>query len=184
MRLFLFRTIHDMALMIDRERAGRSDPSAAIFDSQTVKAPAAGGSRGYDGAKKTVGRKRHIAVDTDGRLLMVNLTTANISDSAGAQVVIDALRKRWPWIKHLFADGAYDRRQMLDKVALLDFVVEIVRRSDPGFILLPRRWIVERTFGWLTRYRRLVRDYEARLDVSEAMIWAPTSTFWLTGSAA
>ncbi len=93
-RLFLFRMIHDVALMIDRERAGRSEPSAAILDSQTIKAPAAGGSRGYDGAKKTVGRKRHIAVDTDGRLLMVNLTTANIADSTGAQTVIDALRKR------------------------------------------------------------------------------------------
>lgn len=77
-RLLLFRTIHDVALMI------------------TAGVPAAGGTRGYDGAKKTVGRKRHIAVDTDGRLLMVNLTTADISDSAGAQMVVDALRKRWP----------------------------------------------------------------------------------------
>lgn len=171
-RLLLFRTIHDVALMIDRGRAGRDQPSAAILDSQTVKAPAAGGTRGYDGAKRTVGRKRHIAVDTDGRLLMVNLTTADISDSAGAHAVIDALRKRWPWIRHLFADGAYDRRQMLDKAAFLDFVVEIVRRSDPGFAILPKRWVVERTFGWLTQYRRLVRDYEARIDVSEAMIYA------------
>jgi len=81
---------------------------------------------------------------------MVNLTTADISDSAGAQAVLGAVRKRWPWVKHLFADGAYDRRQ------LLDFVVEIVRRNDPGFKILPRRWVVERTFGWLTRYRRLV----------------------------
>ena len=94
-RLLLFRTIHDVALMIDRERTGRDQPSAATLDSQTVKAPAAGGTRGHDGAKKTVGRKRHIAVDTDGRLLMVNLATPNISDSAAAQVVIDALRRRW-----------------------------------------------------------------------------------------
>jgi putative transposase len=174
-RLFLFRMIHDVALMIDRERVGRAEPSAAILDSQTVKVPAAGGSRGYDGAKKTVGRKRHVAVDTEGRLLMVNLTPADIADSTGAQAVIDALRQRWPWIKHLFADGAYDRRQMLDKAAFLDFIVEIVRRSDPGFNVLPRRWVVERTFGWLTRYRRLVRDYEARLDVSEAMIYLAMS---------
>lgn len=107
---------------------------------------------------KIVGRKRHIAVDTDGRLLMVNLTTADIFDRAGAQAIFDVLAKRWPWIKHLFADGAYDRRQLLDKTAFLDFVVEIVRRNDPGFKILPRRWVVERTFGWLTRYRRLVRD--------------------------
>ena len=174
-RMLLFRTIHDVAVMTDRERQGReASPSAGILDSQTVKAPAAGGTRGFDAAKKTVGRKRHVAVDTDGRLLMVNLTTADISDSAGAQAILDALRKRWPWIKHLFADGAYDRRQLLDKAAFLDFIVEVVRRTDaePGFKLIPRRWVVERSIGWLTRYRRLVRDYEARLDVSEAMIYA------------
>src|SRR5246127_728658 len=108
-RLLLFRTIHDIALMVDRERAGREpSPPAGIADSQTVKAPAAK-TRGYDAGEKIVGRKRHIVVDTDGRLLMVNLTTADISDSAGAQMILDAIRKRWPWVKHLFADGAYDR---------------------------------------------------------------------------
>ena len=171
-RLLLFRTIHDIALMIDRERAGReASPSAAVIDSQTVKAPAAR-ERGYDANKKIVGRKRHIAVDTDGRLLMVNLTTADISDSAGAQAILDAIRGRWPWVKHLFADGAYDRGKLMSKAAFLDFVIEIIRRIDgePGFKVLPRRWVVERTFGWLMRWRRLVRDYEQRLDVSKAMI--------------
>jgi putative transposase len=172
MRRFLFETIHDVALMIDRERAGReASPSAGVIDSQSVKAPAAK-ARGYDAGKKISGRKRHIAVDTDGRLLMVNLTTADIADSAGAQAILDAIRKRWPWIKHLFADGAYDRRKLMDKAAFKDFVIEIVRRidSDPGFKVLPRRWVVERTFGWMTRWRRLVRDYEQRIDVSKAMI--------------
>jgi putative transposase len=171
-RLLLFRTIHDIALMIDRERAGReASPSAGIIDSQSVKAPAAK-ERGYDAGKKVNGRKRHIAVDTDGRLLMVNLTTADISDSAGAQTILAAIRKRWPWLKHLFADGAYDRTKLMDKAAFLDFVIAIVRRleGEPGFTVLPRRWVVERTFGWLVRWRRLVRDYEQRLDVSEAMI--------------
>ena len=94
-RLMLFRTIHDIARMLDRERVEReASPSAGVLDSQTVKAPAAGAKRGYDGAKKTVGRKRHVAVDTDGRLLRVNLTPANISDSAGAQTILDAIRKR------------------------------------------------------------------------------------------
>jgi putative transposase len=182
-RLLLFRTIHDVVLMIDRARSGRSkQPSAAILDSQSVKAPAAGGTRGFDGAKspqrgalsaEVVGRKRHIAVDTDGRLLMVNLTTADISDSAGAQAVLDALRRRWPWVKHLFADGAYDRLQLMDKADFLDFVIEVVRRTDaePGFKVLPRRWVVERSFGWMIRWRRLVRDFEERLDVSQAMIF-------------
>jgi transposase len=119
-----------------------------------------------------VGRKRHIAVDTDGRLLMVHLTAADISDSAGAQVILDGIRKRWPWVKHLFADGAYDRLKQIDNANYLEFVVEIIRRCDTqqGFQVLPRRWVVERTFGWMTRWRRLVRDYEARIDVSHAMI--------------
>ncbi len=171
-RLLLFRTIHDIGVMLDRERAGReASPTAGIIDSQSVKAPGAK-ERGYDAGKKIVGRKRHIAVDTDGRLLMASLTTADISDSAGAQMILDAIRQRWPWLKHLFADGAYDRIQLMDKAAFLNFVIEVVRRigSEPGFNVLPRRWVVERTFGWMMRWRRLVRDYEIRIDVSEAMI--------------
>lgn len=104
MRLFLFRTIHDIGVMLDRERAGReASPTAGIIDSQSIKAPRAA-ERGYDAGKKINGRKRHIAVDTDGRLLMTNLTTAGISDSAGAQIILDAIRTCWPWLKHLFAD--------------------------------------------------------------------------------
>lgn len=171
-RRLLFNTIHDIALMMDRERMGReASPSAAVIDSQSVKAPSAK-KRGYDAGKKVVGRKRHIAVDTDGRLLLVNLTTADISDSAGAQEILDAIRECWPWIKHLFADGAYDRGQLMDKAAFLNFVIEVVRKIEGQsvFHVLPRRWVVERTFAWMTRWRRLVRDYEQRIDVSEAMI--------------
>ena len=172
MRRLLFRTIHDVALMLDCAREGREkSPTAAVVDSQSFKAPQAE-TKGYDAARKIVGRKRYIAVDTDGRLLMVNPTTADISDSACAQAIVAAVRKRWPWLKHLFADGAYDRTKLMDTAAYRDFVLEIVRRTDaePGFKVLPRRWVVERTFGWMTRWRRLVRDYEQRLDVSEAMI--------------
>jgi len=172
-RRLMLQTIHDIALMLDRERVGReASPSGGILDSQSVKAPAAH-ERGYDAGKKIVGRKRHIAVDTDGRLLMVNLTPADISDSAGAQMILDVIRKRWPWLKHLFADGAYDRGKLMDKAAFLDFTIEVVKRIDdePGFKVLPRRWVVERSFGWMTRFRRLVRDYERRIDVSEAMIY-------------
>jgi hypothetical protein len=138
-RFLLFRTIHDVAMMLDREQAGReASPSGGILDSQSIKAPH-GVIRGYDAGKKVMGRKRHTAVDTGGRLLMVNLTCADVSDSAGAQTILAAIRKRWPWLKHLFADGTYDQGRLMSKAAFLDFVVEIVRRMDhePGFKVLP-----------------------------------------------
>ncbi len=114
--------------------------STGVIDSHTVIAPDAA-RRGCNAAKKVTGRKRHIAVDTEGRLLRGRLTPADMADSTGALPVLDALKQRWPWVRHLFADGAYDRRQLLDKAAFLDFVVEVVRRrtSQQGFAPLPRR---------------------------------------------
>ncbi|MEN3177306.1 IS5 family transposase [Gluconobacter sp. OJA] len=185
MRRFLFRTIHDVCTMLDREAEGReASPTSGVIDSQSIKAPHAE-TRGYDAGKKIVGRKRHIAVDTDGRLLMVHLTPADISDSAGGQMILNAIRKRWPWVKQLFADGAYDRAMLMDKAAFLDFSVEVIRRSAgaKGFEVLPRRWVVERTFGWMTRWRRLVRDYEQRVDVSEAMIHIAMGSLMLRRNA-
>jgi transposase len=107
----------------------------------------------------------------------VHLTPADISDKAGAQAVLDVSRKRWPWVKHLFADGAYDRLALMDKAAYLDFVVEIIRRSEQqkDFEGLPPRRIVERSFSRMSRWRRLVRDHERRIDISTVMIpslWA------------
>ena len=172
-RRLLFKTIHDVALMLDREQQGReASPSAGVVDSQTVKAPHAPEGGGYDAAKKLKGRKRHVAVDTDGRLLMVNLTAADVQDAAGAEAIIKDVRRRWPWLKHLFADGAYDRGRLANLAAYKDFTLEVVRKlpDQKGFQVLPRRWVVERSFGWMTRWRRLVRDYEMRLDVSGAMI--------------
>lgn len=158
--------------MLDRERAGgEASPTSAVMDDQSVKAPGAG-ARGYDAGKRIVGTKRHIAVDTDRRLLMVNLTTADISDSAGAQMILDAIRKCWPWIKHLFADAAYDWLKSMDKAAAFMFVLEIIRRRDgaKGFEVQPPRWVSERTFGWMTHWRRLIRDYGRRIDMSKAAI--------------
>ena len=171
-RSILFQVIHDLALMLDRQAQGRDEqPTVAVIDSQTIKAPGAA-RRGYDAAKRIDGRKRHIAVDADGRLLMARVTPADIADPSGALAVLEALKQRWPWVKHLFADAAYDWRQLLDKAAFLDFVVEVVRRlaGQHSFAPLPRRWVVERTFGWTMRWRRLVRDYEMRLHISTAMI--------------
>jgi putative transposase len=103
---------------------------------------------------------------------MVNLTPADVQDAEGAEAIIKAIRRRWPWLKHLFADGAYDRGKLMSAAAYRDFVIEIVRKlaGQQGFHVLPRRWVVERSFGWMTRWRRLVRDYEERCDLSEAMI--------------
>ena len=111
-------------------------------------------------------------LDTEERLLMVHLTSADISDNAAPRAILDTIRKRWPWVRRLLADAAYDRLKLMDKASHLDFVVGIIRRSDDqkGFEVLPRRWVVERTFGWMTRWRHLVRDHEARIDVSQAMI--------------
>lgn len=181
-RRLLFRTIHDVALMLDRERARReASPSAGVIDSQTVKAPAAAGGGGYDAAKRVKGRKRHVAVDTDGRLLLVNLTPADVQDAAGADQIIKAVRQRWPWLKHLFADGAYDRGTLMSQAAYRDFVIEVVRKleNQQGFQVLPRRWVVERSFAWMMRWRRLVRDYEQRCDVSEAMIFVSMASLLL-----
>ena len=104
---------------------------------------------------------------------MVNLTPADIADSTGAQAVLDVVKKRWPQVKHLFADGAYDRTALMDKAAALEFDVEVVHRHEQqtGFAAMPRRWVVERTFGWMVRWRRQVRDSEERTDMSEAMIY-------------
>ena len=112
-----------------------------------------------------------MAVDTDGRLLMASPSTANVQDAAGAEQVVAAVRRRWPWLRHLSADGAHGRGRLMSAAACRDFVVEIVRKlpDQVGFQVLPRRW-VERTFGWMTRWRRLVRDHARRCDVSDAMI--------------
>lgn len=143
-----FATIHDLAPMLDRRCAGRAEaPSAGVVDSQTVKAPAAWAERGGWTAPSALRRKWHIAVDVDGRLPMVNLTFADISDNAAANAVPRALRAKWPWMKTLFADSACDRAGLMDEAAMLDFTVEVVRgiKRQSGFQLLPRRWVVERT---------------------------------------
>ena len=133
-----------------------------------------GAVRGHDGTEKIVGRRSHVAVDGDGRLLMVNLMPANVSDSAGARTILNAIRRCWPWIRHPFVDGVHDRTRLMGKAVFLDFVIEVVRRPDnePGFKVAPRCRIIERGFARLTRRRRLVRDHEQRLDVSEDMIRA------------
>jgi transposase len=155
-------------------------PTAGSVDSQSVKAAdtVATSSRGYDGGKKIHGRKRHIAVDTLGLLLAVTVTPASVQDRDGAHPLLALLRERFSTITLVWADGGYAGRLVIWAKSALHLAVTVVKRSDDttGFVVLPRRWVVERTFGWLLRHRRLVRDYERRPDHHEAMVlWATVS---------
>jgi putative transposase len=158
-----------------RVAAGRPHtPTTANLDSQTVKATEAADSRGYDGAKKVTGRKRHIVVDSLGLLLAVLVTAADVPDAVAAKQVLKPLTyERFPRLRLVRADSAYGRYGLPAWVAQLGhFLLELVKRplAAVGFVLLPQRWVVERTFAWLGRYRRHSRDYERRTDSSEAMI--------------
>lgn len=165
--------INHHLVMADREKAGReASPTLAIVDAQSVKCDAPQGERGYDAAKKVVGRKRHIAVDTDGRLLAVKITTADIQDQDGGIPLVKSLVRLCPWIKTIVVDGGYKNR-FIDAVQVgTNRIVEVVKRPEfaKGFVLLPKRWRVEQSIGALTISRRLKVDYETLVHVSAASI--------------
>jgi len=150
------------------------EPSAAIVDSQSVKTTETPGVRGYDAGKKVNGRKRHILVDTLGLLLMVVVHAANLQDRDGARTVFEKVKGKFARLQLIWADGGYAGK-LVDWVKdVCGWVLTIVKRPEgmTGFQVLPRRWVVERTFAWLGRYRRLSKDYEASPETSEAMIYA------------
>jgi len=168
--------IHDCLRDTVRKTEGRKvAPTAAIVDSQSVKTPDQAGERGYDAGKKISGRKRHLAVDCMGLILAIMITPAAVQDRDAARALIQSLVSMYQRVQIIWADGGY-------LGALVNWVkqlrpfgklhLEIVRRCDnlKGFKVLPRRWVVERTFGWLFKSRRLCRDYEVRPDHSVAMI--------------
>ncbi|MER5618459.1 IS5 family transposase [Streptomyces sp. NPDC002215] len=176
----LIAEIHDR--LRDRVRVGEGRdprPTAAVIDSQSVKAAATVHSptRGFDGGKLINGRRRHLIVDTLGLALIVAVTPANAGERVTAATMLPRLTERSHRIRRLWADSGYTGDLVSWAKRDLDVSVDIVRRTDDlsGFQVVPRRWVVERTFSWLMRSRRPVRDYERRPDSSEAMIlWSMT----------
>jgi putative transposase len=152
----------------------KSQPSAAIIDSQSVKSSETSDERGYDAGKKINGRKRHILVDTIGLLLKVMVLPANIQDRDGGKQLLSAFfhQKTRRKVKHIWADGGYTGTLLERARKLWRCTVAIVKRSAlHAFKVLPRRWVVERTFGWLGRSRRLSRDYERQAQTGETMVY-------------
>jgi transposase len=172
-----WRGVHEALRERVREREGRHrEPTAAVLDSQSATSAEGGEAIGYDAGKRVRGRKRHLLVDTGGLLLHRVVHSAGVQDRAGAKLVLHDLHDQFPDLGLIWVDGGYANvvdTGLIDWAARVEHVelVVVARNADVrGFQVLPRRWVVERTFGWLARCRRLARDYERKTAHAEAMI--------------
>jgi putative transposase len=173
-KLGVWMRVHEALCRLVRQAAGKKPtPSVAIVDSQSIRTAEGGEERGYDAGKKITGRKRHLAVDTLGLIWSVVVHGAYWQDQEGAHFVIAGLR-RLARLKVIFGDSAYGREGLPAWVQeTFGWILQTVLRpvQAKGFVVLPKRWIVERTFAWLARYRRHSRDYEHKTETSETMIY-------------